>query len=389
MRFPVVLALFGELGAVGACIDTSEPAHSSHWVTLAASEHYTCGLSLTSEAFCWGWVPGYYDPQPLKDSLIPKSALPLPVPGGYRFTDITVGGLSICALDAERRARCWGANLLGEVGDGSFIAKRTPSPVVGDLRWQTISAGGAHTCGVTIDHQAYCWGDEFRGALGNGQLLFGGTPRPVAVLGNLSWVAVYAGIGTSCGITIEGDAYCWGVNDYGMLGDGQPPVAGPDSAAPSRVVGNHRFTSLAVGTNHVCGLTQDAQVYCWGWNGHGQLGNGTTVATSLPTLVNGDLRWAAISLGNQHSCGQTTDGAVYCWGSNVRGQFGNDATEDSSIPVRIAPPGVYIAIIAGGNHTCGRTANGTAFCWGQGNYGQLGDGIFEDRSRPVQVASPD
>src|SRR6266568_2700693 len=287
MRFPVVLALFGELGAVGACIDTSEPAHSSHWVTLAASEHYTCGLSLTSEAFCWGWVPGYYDPQPLKDSLIPKSALPLPVPGGYRFTDITVGGLSICALDAERRARCWG------------------------------------------------------------------------------------------------------VNDYGMLGDGQPPVAGPDSAAPSRVVGNHRFTSLAVGTNHVCGLTQDAQVYCWGWNGHGQLGNGTTVATSLPTLVNGDLRWAAISLGNQHSCGQTTDGAVYCWGSNVRGQFGNDATEDSSIPVRIAPPGVYIAIIAGGNHTCGRTANGTAFCWGQGNYGQLGDGIFEDRSRPFQVASPD
>ena len=249
-----------------------------------------------------------------------------------------------------------------------------------------ISMGGAHACGVTVENQAYCWGNQFRGALGNGELV-GASSYPVAVVGGLRFAAVYAGTGTSCGITPEGEAYCWGINDHGMLGDGQPPEPGPETATPSRVVGGLRFASLSLGGNHACGVARDARAYCWGWNGHGQLGNDSTDPSSSPVLVNGDLRWAMVSLGGQHSCGLTTDGAVYCWGNNERGQFGTGATGKASAPELIAAPGTYVAIIAGGNHTCGRTAAGTAFCWGQGNYGQLGDGIFADRLRPVEVAA--
>jgi hypothetical protein len=369
-----------------ACRGSTDPVQQSVWTTLAASESYTCGLSPAAEALCWGWVPGYYYGPPPEDSLMPKSAVPLRVPGERRFVDITVGALSVCGLDGERRAYCWGANQLGEVGDSSYVAKRSPSAVAGDLRWRMISMGGAHACGVTLENQAYCWGNQFRGALGNGELA-GATPYPVAVLGGLSFAAVYAGLGTSCGITVEGEAYCWGINDYGMLGDSQPPEPGPEIATPSRVVGGLRFTALALGEDHACGIAQDARGYCWGSNATGQLGVESTQSTSSPMLVTGDLRWTSISVGYAHSCGLTTDGSAYCWGNNERGQFGTGDTGKSYAPVVIAGPGTYVAVTAGGNHTCGLTDTGTAFCWGQGNYGQLGDGIFADRLRPVQVAA--
>ncbi len=370
---------------LSACRGSTDPVQQSVWTTLAASEFYTCGLSPAAEALCWGWVPGYYYGPPPEDSLMPRSAVPLRVPGERRFVDITVGALSVCGLDAERRAYCWGANQLGEVGDSSYVAKRSPSAVVGALRWRMISMGGAHACGLTVENQAYCWGNQFRGALGNGAL-DGATAQPSAVLGGLTFDSIYAGLGMSCGITPEGDAYCWGINDYGILGDGQPPEPGPETATPSLVVGGHRFASVALGGDHMCGITQDARAYCWGWNAYGQLGDSSTESSSSPALVSGDLRWASVSVGYAHSCGLTTSGSVYCWGNNERGQFGTGVTGNSYSPEMIAGPGTYVTVIAGGNHTCGLTDAGTAFCWGQGNYGQLGDGVFRDRLRPTQVA---
>lgn len=367
------------------CSGPTEPVRSSTFTSLAAGMWYTCGLSTTGQAYCWGGVGGYRE-MPLLDSLIPNSPLPLRVPGGRRFVEITVGEVVMCSLDSLRAAYCWGSNQFGEVGDGSNLAKRGPSAVIGGHRWKMLDAGFSHVCGITLDDRTYCWGNQFRGALGNGQL-DGSSPQPVEVLGGLIFASVYAGGGTACGLTVEGAAYCWGVNDHGRLGDGEPPEPFKMSATPSRVVGGLRFASLSLGGLHVCGVTLDASSYCWGWNEHGQLGNGTAAHSSSPALVNGDLRWASLSLGYLHSCGLTTDGAAYCWGMNWRGQFGNGSAEGASSPQVIAGAGTYIALATGGNHTCGRTTAGTAFCWGQNNYGQLGNGTIGDQLWPTQVAA--
>ena len=372
------------LALVAGCRGATDSLPPSQWTVLGASEAYTCGLSSHGEAFCWGGVAGYYDPTPLTDSLIPVSALPLLVPGGYRFTEITVGALSMCGLDSDERAFCWGANQYGEAGDSSYLAKRAPSAIAGNHRWRMTSSGGVHACGVTIDDETYCWGNQFRGALGNGQLN-GSTPYPVAVLGGLTFRSVYAGLGTSCALTPNGDAYCWGINDYGMLGDSQPPEPLKESATPSRVVGQHRFESLAIGDYNVCGITQDRRAYCWGYGG--VLGNGNSAPSSVPVPVHGDMSWSSLSVGSGHTCGLTAYGAVYCWGNNERGQFGIGDTGRSMSPVLVARPGKFVSITAGGNHTCGLTAAGIAFCWGQGDYGQLGDGIMRDRFRPTKVGS--
>lgn len=369
-----------------ACHGTVNSTPPSIWNSLDASEAYTCGLSATGEALCWGGVAGYYEPAPLADSLMPISALPLRVPGERRFVTVSVGGLSMCALDSERRAFCWGANQYGELGDDSYLAKRGPSAVLGGHRWRTISAGGVHVCGITLEGAAYCWGNQFRGALGNGETSYGGISTPVIVQGGLAFDSIYAGLGTSCGLAPSGDAYCWGINDYGILGDGEPPEPGPETATPSLVVGGHRFASLALGGDHACGVTDEGSAYCWGWNAHGQLGDGGTEHSSSPRLVIGGLRWASLSVGYAHTCGLTIAGSGYCWGNNERGQFGTGVTGKADAPELIAAAGKYVTITAGGNHTCGLTPAGTAFCWGQGDYGQLGDGVMRDRSRPTQVA---
>lgn len=379
--------LIAALTLAAACGGSSEPPVIATWRALAAERWYTCGLTTTDETFCWGGVPGYRDPMPLEDSLIPISAVPLLVPGGHRFTEITVGETPMCALNEERAAYCWGSNQVGEVGDGSHLAKRGPSAVVGGLRWRMLSAGSSHVCGLTTDDQAYCWGNQFRGALGNGELN-GTSPQPVAVQGAHEFLSIQAGGGFSCALTADGEAYCWGVNDYGRLGDGQPPAPFLESATPLPVVGGHRFTSLALSTYHTCGIVADARAYCWGESFVGQLGNGSTEPTSIPTPVSGDHRWRALSLGSSHSCGITTDGALYCWGGNERGQFGNGTVTDvTTTPLLIDDTGVYVSIVAGGFHTCGITVAGTAFCWGYGEYGQLGNGVMNNNPRPTQVVA--
>lgn len=370
----------------GGCGST-DPSRPSLWTVVDAGADYdTCGLATSNEAYCWGGPSGFYDPFPLADSIAPNSAVPVRVSGGRHFTSISVGGLSRCALDAEGKAYCWGANQRGEVGDGSHLAKRGPSAVSGGFRWRMISAGGAHTCAISSDRKAYCWGNEFRGALGNGRESFTTSPEPTAVLSELTFDSVYAGSGTSCALTGQGNAYCWGVNDYGRLGDGKPPEAGKELATPSLVVGGHLFSSLSMGGAHVCGLTFDASAYCWGWNRYGQLGNGSTDHSSTPVAVGGSLRWRLITSGEFHSCGLTQDSALYCWGNNTYGQFGNGSISDASSPQLIAAPGTYVHVTAGGRHTCGVTVVASAFCWGYGEFGQLGNGRFADNPRPTQVA---
>ncbi|HUF29778.1 MAG TPA: hypothetical protein VMM77_03870 [Gemmatimonadaceae bacterium] len=249
-----------------------------------------------------------------------------------------------------------------------------------------LDAGSSHVCGITLDDRAFCWGNQFRGKLGNGQRN-GSTPQPVAVSGERAFTAVWASAGSSCALTSDGDAYCWGANDYGMLGDGEAPEPFKESTTPVRVVGGHRFASLGLVGNHACGITLDGRAYCWGWNPYGQLGDGTTAHSSSPVPVAGNHRWAVLAIGSAHNCGLTIDGAAYCWGNNDRGQFGNGGTSGAISPELIAAPGTYVAIIAGYNHTCALTDAGTAYCWGQGDYGQLGDGVFADRLRPTQVAA--
>ena len=115
---------------------------------------------------------------------------------------------------------------------------------------------------------------------------------------------------------------------------------------------------------HVCGLTPSGEAYCWGSNSSGELGDGTRTDRAIPTPVAGGLSFIAISVGNERSCGITTEGSAYCWGRNHWGAIGNGMTEDRAEPPPVAGSLSFQSISVGTRHSCGLTSSGEAYCWG-------------------------
>src|SRR5207245_5107257 len=136
--------------------------------------------------------------------------------------------------------------------------------------------------------------------------------------------------------------------------------------------------AVSAGAADAWGATVAGAAYCWGDNGFGQLGDGTTTSQSSPVLVQAPpgVSFAAVTGGVAHTCGVTAAGIAYCWGRNLEGQLGDGTTMNRLTPVPVqAPAGVSFAAVGAGDfHTCGVTATGAAYCWGANGSGQLGDG---------------
>jgi alpha-tubulin suppressor-like RCC1 family protein len=324
----------------------------------------------------------------------PCSSHPAPVAGDLSFVSISVSSGHTCAVTTGSVAYCWGRNRYGQLGDGSTIDRETPVPVSGGLEFVSITAGSWHTCGLTIDGYAYCWGLDSHGALGidqstletcadgNGQDRPCST-RPLSTTGGLIFAAISAASYHTCGIDVGGLAYCWGDNEDGQLGIGTFENSIP--RVPLRVTGGLTLKSIAAGGAHTCGITTEGEAYCWGENTTGSLGTGTT-STATPMPVSGGHEFDWVDPGAGHTCGLTSEGQAFCWGQGNRGGLG-DGSADAHIermPVPVLGNLGFASISAGG-HSCGLTDSGEVYCWGGNHYGAVGDGTTIDRATPVSV----
>lgn len=260
----------------------------------------------------------------------------------------------------------------------------TPAPLSNrsdTVTFTAVSVGGIHTCAVATGGVAYCWGWNSRGQLGDGT---SGNERshPAPVAGDIRFAGVSAGDRYTCALTAAGAAYCWGLNGWGQLGDGTTT----ERSIPVLVVGGLSFKDVSTGFRQTCAVTVTNAAYCWGLNGAGQLGDGTTTDRSTPVRVEGDLAFAAVTAGDFHTCGVTAEGAAYCWGANGDGQLGDASTTGRSTPVRVRGDARFAGVSAGGFHTCGLAAGGAVYCWGANAEGQLGDGTSSGRTSPMPVA---
>jgi alpha-tubulin suppressor-like RCC1 family protein len=300
------------------------------------------------------------------------------------FSQVSAGWEHACGVTPDYHAYCWGNNGIGALGDGTTNDHSTPVAVAGGHQFRQVDAGMDFTCGVSYpDNRAYCWGNNFFGQLGTGSGSSPSALKPAAVVGGLSFRQVKAGAMHACGVTTTNQAYCWGYNANGRLGDS----TNVNRPQPARVAaGTRQFRQLDAGGAHTCAVTTTYRAFCWGANA-GALGNGKTATSFWPRAVVGGLSIRRVTTGSGFTCAETTSSKAYCWGENRSGQLGDGTTTDRLTPVPVAGGLSFAQVSAGAGHTCGKTAANVAYCWGDNLLGALGDGTWQNyRTKPTRVS---
>jgi alpha-tubulin suppressor-like RCC1 family protein len=348
---------------------------------VSAGSFHTCGVTTDNRAFCWGFYG--LGGQALGDGSTNASLTPVAVVGGLRFRQVSAGYTATCGVTLDHRAFCWGFNGYGELGDGSTTLRLRPVAVAGGLLFRQVEIGFEHTCGVSYpDNRVYCWGYNFDGQLGDGTRI--NRLTPVAVASLLPFRQVTAGFKHACGVTTDDRVFCWGNNKLGQIGDSTTVFR---RVKPTLVARAHQFRQVDAGWDTSCAVTTDDRAFCWGEGRQGQVGNGKLAFYFWPRAVAGGLLFSRVSTSGSQTCGETTGNRAYCWGQNVFGELGDGTTINRLTPVAVVG-GLTFAQLSAGNATCGKTPASVAYCWGGNTYGELGDGTTVNRLTPVAVAGP-
>lgn len=296
-----------------------------------------CGLDTGGQLWCWG---NNTDGSLGLGKDVPGTPEPLPVRGGHVFVQFA----GSCAIDDSAQAWCWGSNANGQVGTGVAYLDDPkqenwiiwePTAVVGEHRFVELATTitGWANCGRDEEGAVWCWGSNDLGELGIGS----GTTHsatPVRVAAEVSFVKLVGGTNAFCALTAAGETWCWGNNHAGSLDPSRL-----DEAVlwlPVPVATDHRFVDIAMGFFSACGLDDEGQAWCWGLNEFGQTGTGLfTNVGHEPRLVHGAHRFRALF----PHCGITVGGEALCWGPNDFGVTGgNFLGELTAVPWPVAQP---------------------------------------------------
>ncbi|MEP7325623.1 MAG: hypothetical protein ABI836_06730 [Gemmatimonadota bacterium] len=301
-----------------------------HAASVTLGNGFACALTESGRAFCWGWN---YEGQVGNGTAGPRVTVPVPVTGDLVFTSLAASGGHVCGLTAGGEVHCWGSNNHGEAGTGTVgPSVPVPTPVQTALRFTQISAGGVapdfsnSTCGLTATGEAWCWGDNAFGQLGNGTTE--SSAVPVRVQSDVPFASIHAGFFHSCAIAVAGELWCWGEQETDIGAFGARPqglYTTPVSLHP-----DFRFTGMVIGRNYSCGLTVQKKAFCWGANWFGSLGTGDgTQFSAVPLPVDGGLSFATLGASSfEEIYALTPEGMLYRWGSP-----GNDVQQLGPVPV--------------------------------------------------------
>eukprot|EP00900_Chrysochromulina_parva_P003276 jgi/Chrpa1/1294/Chrysochromulina_OHIO_Genome00005895-RA len=347
---------------------------------LALGLYHTCAYVTASALLkCWGWNAL----DQLGDGTTIDRATPTTIDVGGAVGLLALGSYHACAyVTASALLKCWGFNANGQLGDGTTISRATPTTIYVGGAVGLLALGGLHTCAyVTASARLKCWGYNVYGQLGDGTTTDRATPTTINVGGAVGLLAL-GGLHTCAYVTSSTLLKCWGANVFGQLGDGTRT----DRATPTTIDVGGAVGLLALGGLHTCAyVTASALLKCWGSNEYGQLGDSTTTQRSTPTTINVGGAVGLLALGGYHTCAYVTASALLkCWGSNGNGMLGDGTTTNRAAPTTINVGGAVGLLALGESHTCAYVTNSTLLkCWGRNSFGQLGDGTTTDRISPT------
>lgn len=344
---------------------TTPPTTIAALATIAISEvaigaKHSCVLSTSGSIYCWG----NNDAGQLGQSSFSASfsATALKVEGlRSRIKKIVAGRFHTCGLDVEGIVYCWGSNGTGQIGNDSTAGiVATPALVAGEIRFSNISAGAGSTCGLSIDKTAYCWGRNADNELGS--KVGYSSEVPVAVSGGWIFDQVVTGEkALSCGIEESGRILCWGEGD--------------DYYGPGEVTlfnSTYLGAVFGVGSDHMCAVPNGRDLRCYSNYSNDVTGVGSTDSRNPPGRTKATLPepLVSLSLGFHETCGLTADGKAYCWGS---------------FPTLVNTTQRFVSLDLFGSRKCGVTAQASLYCWGTDADGRSSSGTVTSIPTVVTV----
>jgi alpha-tubulin suppressor-like RCC1 family protein len=359
----------------------------TEWANTNAKSMY--GISTAGISYAWGLNTS--SRLGVAADVVPRSS-PVAVLGSLKFTAI-YPGTAVVALTTTGAAYAWGLNTNGQLSVGDVTLRSSPVAVLGGLTFASVANNSADMVALDKTGVAYAWGANANGQLGVGNV----TPRssPVAVLGSLTFAKVNCGLTSGLasyytGLTTAGAAYAWGLNTNGNLGVGDTTPR----SSPVAVLGGLTFADIIndpYGGGTVIGMTSTGALYAWGYNGQGQVGDGTIVDKSSPVAVLGGLTFVKVKINSGIAMGLTAAGALYAWGYNVHGELGVGDTTNRSSPVAVLGGLTFSDFTIVGDSGVSQWSilalrpDGTMYSWGGNGDGAIGDGSVTSRSSPVAV----
>lgn len=371
--------------------NSSNLAIPQNSASIAAGEYHT--LAVGSSGSVWAW--GLNTSGQLGDHTIIERTRPTPVVGLRGVIAVSSGAYHSLALRGDGTVAAWGHNSLGQLGNGSFADSSAYLPIAFPLnadnspvRIVAVAAGSYHNLALADDGKIYAWGLNSDGQLGDGTTVT--RNQPVLVSGTVGngIRAIAAGAYHSVALTSNGSVLGWGANFYGALGSVNPEQPRFFTPTPVPMGTNVGIVGIAAGAYHTMAIADGGSAVALGWNGYGELGDGSTTTRSNPAFVGqvaGVTYLAASRAVSGHCLGLISNGSVWSWGGGTFGQLGNLPKQDQllALPVSNLPHSGKVA--AGGFHSVSVSSDGSVYVWGDNTFGQLGNGSEYEADEPTTI----
>ncbi|MBU1221001.1 hypothetical protein KKF34_20025 [Myxococcota bacterium] len=328
----------GQLGNPSANETENTPVRvlqnaSGNFIEVFAGDSFTCALSENFRVWCWGEAD-FIGTNATEDALEPQQVI-LPINDVELFTC----GNNHCCITEVNFTHCWGHNMNYEAGTGSNDPSVNLLPVQSFINdgFKAFDGGASRTCMITSNDEVKCWGQNlfYSGGLASPEYLTAPTTIEPADPPSGTVVQISSGYYHGCYIDTTNQAYCFGNNDYGQLGDGN--IDGNGRAASPVFQSGILFNEISAGHHHTCAISDTWVLYCWGRNGNHQLGTGPDIENQYaPVTVNSALNFTKVSAGTSHTCALDTMGRAWCWGDGNSGQVGVVTPDYYPTPVLVA-----------------------------------------------------
>lgn len=343
---------------------------TSKAVEITAGYGHTCALLETGDVKCWG-LNSYGQ---LGDGTKTNRNTPVTVTGllGAAMA-ISAGYSHTCALLKTGGIQCWGHGGHGQLGNSKTVDSVIPDLVTGlSSGVKMVKASTYNTCALLNTGEVRCWGYNHYGQLGNGTRV--SNQAPVAVTGLSGAMAIAVGRQHSCALLNTGEVKCWGDNFAGQVGNNTVVTTNWLAIVPINTIGVSNATAISTLDSHSCALLTTGRISCWGVNNYGQIGNGTTIGSDIPqngvpsgvykpvSVIGLKSSVETITTGAAHTCALLNNSEVQCWGMNNNGQLGNGTSTNSSTPVSVMIDALTYSV------TVNKTGTGSGTVSGGGSF---------------------